>query len=124
MLLKRKNPPNQGKWALPGGLVELGEEVQDAAVREVKEETGLSVLLEALLDVITDVHLDEKGRIRYHYILVDYAAKPSRGKVSLNSESAAGGWFTPEQIRRMEVSKNTMRCVENFERMTAENLHG
>jgi ADP-ribose pyrophosphatase YjhB (NUDIX family) len=71
LLIKRKNPPNEGRWALPGGLVELGERVQDAVVREVKEGTGLEVVLEGLLDVATDIHLDERSRPRYHYVLVD-----------------------------------------------------
>ena len=79
LLLKRRFPPNQGRWAIPGGLVELGESVTEAALREVKEETGLEIKIESLLDVATDVHHDPAGRIKYHYVLVDYVARRARG---------------------------------------------
>lgn len=107
LLVKRKFPPNEGRWALPGGLVELGERVQDAVIREVKEETGLDVILERLLDVGTDIHVDTKSRPRYHYVLVDYLARPVRGRVRLNPESSAYGWFTLDQTRRLNMSDLT-----------------
>jgi ADP-ribose pyrophosphatase YjhB (NUDIX family) len=107
LLLRRKNQPNQGRWALPGGLVELGEDVQDAAVREVLEETGLKVEIEELLDVQTDLHRDSDSRIEYHYILVDYLAEPVGGRLRINSESMGAGWFNLQQIRRLAMSKGT-----------------
>ncbi|MGD1055411.1 MAG: NUDIX hydrolase [Nitrososphaerales archaeon] len=107
LLIKRKYPPNEGRWALPGGLVELGERVQDAVVREVKEETGLAVRLEGLLDVATDIHLGEMSRPRYHYVLVDYLACRTGGRVRLNGESSEFGWFTAEQARKLDMSEAT-----------------
>ena len=112
--MKRRNPPNEGKWALPGGLVELGETVQGAAVREVKEETGLAVEIEGLLDVQTDLHLDESSRIEYHYVLVDYLAKPLSGGVKLNAESSDSGWFTRDQIGRLAMSTGTRVVLGTF----------
>lgn len=114
LLLKRKNPPNAGKWALPGGLVELGETVQEAAVREIREETGLSVVVERLLDVQTDLHIDENSRIEYHYVLVDYLAKPVSGRIRLNAESYDSGWFTAGQIRRLAMSEGTKVVLGMF----------
>ena len=107
LLIKRKYPPNEGRWALPGGLVELGERVQDAVLREVKEETGLEVALEGLMDVGTDIHLDEMSKPRYHYVLVDYLARPIGGRVKLNAESLAFGWFTYEQAKMLDMSDGT-----------------
>ena len=113
-MVKRRNPPNAGKWALPGGLVELGESVQGATIREVKEETGLVVELEGLLDVQTDLHLDSGSRIEYHYVLVDYLAKPVSGRVRLNAESSDSGWFTCGQVGRLAMSDGTRAVLGLF----------
>ncbi len=111
LLIKRKYPPNEGRWALPGGLVELGERVQDAVVREVKEETDLEVVLEELLDVATDIHLDDALRPKYHYVLVDYLARRVRGRVRLNAESSAFGWFTVGQAKELDMSEGTREVL-------------
>jgi ADP-ribose pyrophosphatase YjhB (NUDIX family) len=111
LLLKRKYPPNEGRWALPGGLVELGERVQDAVVREVREETNLQVVLEGLLDVATDIHLDERSRPKYHYVLVDYLAGRVGGRVSLNAESSDFGWFTAAQAGKLDMSEETREVL-------------
>jgi len=114
LLVKRRNPPNEGRWALPGGLVELGEAVQDAAIRETREETGLTVKIEGLLDVQTDLHMDERSRIEYHYVLVDYLAKPVSGRLRLNSESSDSGWFTQGQLERLAMSRGTGAVLKMF----------
>jgi ADP-ribose pyrophosphatase YjhB (NUDIX family) len=111
LLIKRKYPPNEGRWAIPGGLVELGERVQDAVVREVKEETHLEVVLAGLLDVATDIHLDERSRPKYHYVLVDYLAHRIGGRVRLNAESSDFGWFTAEQVRKLDMSEETREVL-------------
>jgi 8-oxo-dGTP diphosphatase len=114
LLVRRKNPPNEGKWALPGGLVELGETVQDAAVREIKEETGLTIDIEGLLDVQTDLHLDGSSRIEYHYVLVDYLARPISGRLRLNPESSDAGWFSRDQLGRLSMSRGTRTVLKQF----------
>lgn len=124
LLVRRRFPPNRGKWALPGGLVELGESVQGAAVREVLEETGLRVSLEGLLDVATDIHADKASRVRYHYVLVDYAARPSAGKVRSNAESSGLGWFSPGEARTLEMSKPTRNVLEIFYRAKRKSRTG
>jgi len=95
-------------------LVELGETSQDAAVREIFEETGLKVRVEELLDVQTDLHKDASSRLEYHYLLVDYLAEPVGGRLKLNSESSASGWFNRSQTRRLSMSEGTRTVLDLF----------
>ena len=114
LLVKRKYPPNEGKWSLPGGLVELGETVHGAAAREVKEETGLTVAIEGLLDVGTDVHYGKGSSPKYNYVLVDYVARPVGGKLKLNNESSESGWFAREKAEALDMTPGTRAVVTRF----------
>ncbi|MDA4121033.1 MAG: NUDIX hydrolase [Thaumarchaeota archaeon] len=114
LLVLRKFPPNRGKWALPGGLVELGEKPSEAAVREVREETGLTVRIEGLLDVGTDLHRDNSSRVEYNFVLVDYVARPVRGKLKLNPESADYGWFSSDEAEKLETSRGTREVLRKY----------
>ncbi len=114
LLVKRNNEPNMGKWALPGGVVTVGERVEDAVRREVKEEVGLEVKLEGLIDVLDDIFHDGTGRVKYHYILVSYLASPSGGKVKLNDESSEVNWFGVTEVRSIFATDNTKRVVQKY----------
>lgn len=70
VLIRRRNPPYQGQWALPGGFVEVGETVEEAAVREANEETGLDVELKGLVGVLSDPGRDPRG----HTVSICFAA--------------------------------------------------
>ena len=72
LLIKRKNPPEAGHWSLPGGKQDAGEEVRDTAIREVMEETGITVTTPQLLDVVDSIHREKDGEIAYHYTLIDF----------------------------------------------------
>ncbi len=114
LLVRRRFPPNEGLWAIPGGLVELGETVEEAAVREVGEETGLKIALERLLDVSTEVHIDDSGRRRYHYVLVDYVAARLAGDVVLNGESSEWRWADGDESEGLEMNEVTRKAVRRY----------
>src|SRR2546427_9783459 len=86
LLVKRNNEPNKGRWALPGGVVKVGEGVEDATRREVKEEVGLEIRLEGLLDVVDDIHYDGKGKVMYNFVLVRYLPSAQGGTEKLKSK--------------------------------------
>ena len=101
VLAQRGNEPGRGKWTIPGGLVELGESVEGAVIREAKEETCLDVEKPQLIDVVDNVEYDEKGKIKYHYVIVDYFVSVKGG----NLKRQATPWIYAGYHSRK--SKNT-----------------
>lgn len=101
LLAQRRYEPDIGLWTLPGGLVELGEGIREAAKREAKEETGLDIEIERLLGVVDKIIQDEEGRIRYHYALIDFLAYPVGGEFKIcSSELLAAQWISLDEIHR------------------------
>jgi len=76
LLVKRAHPPIQGQWSIPGGVLEVGELVREAAVREAREETGLIVEPEDLLGVYDRVLPTQERRVQSHYVLIDFLCRP------------------------------------------------
>ena len=87
-LIKRGNEPSKGKWTIPGGLVELGETLDAAVIRETKEETCLDVKNPRLIDVVDNVDFDEEGKIKYHYVIIDYLVEIISGDIEAASDAA------------------------------------
>lgn len=114
LLIKRKFDPNRGRWSLPGGLLEVGEEPMEGARREVREELGLEVEVERLLQVANEVIEDEKGRVRFHFVLIDYLMTPVSEKITLNDESEEFSWFEPSAIKELDTTANTRLIVEKY----------
>ena len=82
VLVKRGHAPLQGKWSIPGGVLEVGETLRKAVVREVREETGLTIEPGELLGVFERVLPDDQGRMRYHYVLIDFLCRRVTGELS------------------------------------------
>jgi 8-oxo-dGTP diphosphatase len=106
LLEKRKNSPGKGKWAVPGGLVELGEEVEQAVIREVKEETGLEVYEPRLVDVVNYVSLGEKGGVIYHYVILDYLVTVKSGNPKAASDADALKWVPFSEVEEYDLTES------------------
>jgi ADP-ribose pyrophosphatase YjhB (NUDIX family) len=107
LLVQRKKEPGRGLWSIPGGLVELGEKVEDAAKREVKEETGLDVEIEEVIGVFDNIIRDEEGKIRYHYILIDFIARVVGGSLKLSAdELSAARWVNLEEAAQYPTTQS------------------
>lgn len=81
LLVQRATPPMEGEWTLPGGVVETGESLEEAVRREIKEETNLDIQVGPLLELFERIQRDERDRVAYHYIIADYLAKKTGGKL-------------------------------------------
>ena len=82
VLVKRLYPPLQAEWSIPGGVLEVGERVRDAAMREAREETGLIVEAGELLGVYDRIVRNPEQRVQYHYVLVDFLCRRVAGDLA------------------------------------------
>lgn len=98
LLVRRANPPRRGEWSLPGGAQEIGETVFEAARREVREETGITIEVLGLVDVVDSIHRDEDGRVRYHYTLADVFARAAGGDAAPAGDATETAWFDPGRL--------------------------
>ncbi len=108
LLVQSGKAPRAGKWGLPGGLIDLGETLVDAAVREVTEETGVSIAIGDLVTTFEPIFRDAEGKIEYHYVVLEYWAHYLGGEPCAQDDVVATAWvesadlasysLTPEQI--------------------------
>ncbi len=112
LLIKRSTPPRKGCWSLPGGAQEIGETVREAAIREVKEETGLDIRILGLIDVVDSISRDDENGTRFHYTLVDFAACVTGGQIAAGDDALDVQWVSLEQASRMEMWSETHRIID------------
>ena len=108
VLVKRGAEPALGKWSFPGGAVELGETVRDAVIRETKEETGLDIELveDTPMDAYNILALDKTGRLRYHYVLLQFLARPKHGKLEPTSDVTDARWVPLEEVENYDLAES------------------
>jgi ADP-ribose pyrophosphatase YjhB (NUDIX family) len=118
LLVKRAHPPIQGQWSIPGGVLEVGEMVREAAVREAREETGLVVETGELLGVYDRILRDPEQRVQYHYVLIDFLCRPVGGELLAASDAAEVRWFRREELPRLQLAEDTLEVLgKGFERL-------
>ena len=104
LLIRRGTAPLLGEWSLPGGLLECGETLREAVVREAREETGLVVETGEMLGVYERVIRDDEGRVRYHYVLIDFLCRPVSGDLNAGSDAADVRWFTRDELPALNLA--------------------
>ncbi len=111
VLVKRKHAPGKDLWAFPGGHVEVGEEIQAAAVREAAEELNVKVKILKLLDCVDYIERDEQGRVKYHFVLVDYLAEIVSGRIKAGSDVEEILLASQENIETLPILPLTKKFI-------------
>lgn len=114
LLVKRGNEPGRGKWSFPGGLVNVGEAVKDAAKREVKEETGLSVKIGDLAGVVDVVIKDDNEKVQYHYVIIDFFATRESGEISPRSDAEDVRWMLLKDLLSLDVTRTAINLLKQL----------
>lgn len=119
LLVERGKQPLKGYWSLPGGVLELGEQLGAAVAREVKEETGLDVEPVAVVEIFERIMRDKTGKPEYHYVLVDYFCKVKGGEVKAGDDSSNAAWVRRKDLASLKLTEGTLPVIERaFERYT------
>ena len=112
LLVKRGQAPLAGTWSIPGGLLEVGETMRQAAVREAMEETGLTVEVGELLGVYDRILRDADERTRYHYVLIDFLCRRIAGEPHAAGDADEARWFTRANSAGLSLAEDTAEVIK------------
>lgn len=111
LLIRRGAPPREGEWSIPGGRIEWGERAADAALRELREETGCEGEIVGLIDVVDGLMSDR------HYVLVDYAVRWNAGEPRAGDDAADARFFAPHELAALGMWQETLRVIAAARRL-------
>jgi 8-oxo-dGTP diphosphatase len=111
LIVRRARPPANGLYTLPGGGVELGETLEEAVVREAREETGLTIAPIALAGYRQAIARDDAGRVERHFVILPFAARWVCGEIALNEELAEAHWLSPAELSGLMTTEGLAQIV-------------
>jgi ADP-ribose pyrophosphatase YjhB (NUDIX family) len=113
LLIRRGRPPRQGDWSIPGGAQRLGETVEEAARRELREECGIEAGPLTLACVVDAITRDDEagGQPRFHYTILDYAARWASGEARAGGDAAGLAWVAPEALAGLNLWPEALRAI-------------
>ncbi|HZR23032.1 MAG TPA: NUDIX hydrolase [Vicinamibacterales bacterium] len=118
LLIRRGHEPLKGEWSIPGGAVELGETLEVAIAREVREETGLDVDVGPMIDVFDRIRFDGDGKTLFHYVLIDFVCRPVGGTLACATDAVEAAWASLMELTGYGVNDATISVIEKgFERV-------
>lgn len=114
LLVKRNKAPQKDLWAIPGGSVELGETLQEAAEREIQEETGLTVMAKEPVHTFDLIERNDRGAVRFHYVIVDLSAEYIKGELRPADDARDARWFFPKDLANIALSESTRSLLQKI----------
>ncbi|MFC1952946.1 NUDIX hydrolase [Chloroflexota bacterium] len=119
LMIKRSNEPGKGKWSIPGGMLELGETLYEAAKREVLEECSIEIEIDRVFNTTDGIIRDEENRVKYHVVLVDMIAKYTGGETKAQSDAEECRWITTGEMVGMDIVQRLRPVLMSALSMTA-----
>lgn len=117
LLIRRGTPPNLGAWSLPGGRIQPGETARAAALREVREETGLAVRLRGLVDVVDLIGHGPDGALAYHYLVADFWAEAPLTPPVAGDDAAEARWCDVDSLDTYALTPEILRVIATAQRL-------
>jgi ADP-ribose pyrophosphatase len=114
LLVRRGVPPSQGVWAIPGGALEVGETLREGAQREILEETGVSIRAGEQIFTGDLMERDADGRIRFHYVVIDFLGEYVSGEVNGSDDALDARWVTAEELGALSATKTTLKLLRQI----------
>jgi 8-oxo-dGTP diphosphatase len=111
LLGERGKEPLKGYWSLPGGVVEIGETLEQAIRREIREETNLEIEIIQTLEIFERIMRDADGRTEYHYVLIDYLCRSTTGEPMPADDVARVGWVGRDELDRYRITEGTVPVI-------------
>ena len=112
LLVRRGRPPSKDLWAIPGGRVEIGETLQEAAEREIFEETGLTIQAREPVYTFDYIERDGSAAPRFHYVIVDLIAEYVAGDIRAGDDAVEARWIAAEELGGLKVSSKTLKLLK------------